>query len=144
TTTLSTVNHMATCVSKPIIETSPVLANIYHSEHSNYSFFNPENIEWLSIRQYLITRIKGAFDISYNIQKLNWIKNIQFENQDQIELLTLHMYDDAIAECKEERSIKNIKIINVKKQNLHSVEDYLNALKMITSIESFQPYLQNN
>ncbi|CAG8810589.1 9752_t:CDS:1, partial [Gigaspora rosea] len=87
----------------------------------------------------------GLFDISYNTQKLNWIaNNIEFNNQDQIELLTIHIYDDAISERKEERSMKNIKIIGVQKQNLKSTYDYLDALKMITSIESFQPYFQKN
>ncbi|CAG8757722.1 7394_t:CDS:1, partial [Racocetra fulgida] len=54
------------------------------------------------------------------------------------------MYDDAISEHKEERSMKNIKIIGVQNQNLKSINDYLDALKIITSIESFHPYLQEN
>ncbi|CAG8829754.1 17815_t:CDS:1, partial [Racocetra persica] len=70
--------------------------------------------------------------------------NIIFENQDQIELLTIHIYDDAIKERKEERSMKNLKIIGVQKQNLHSTKDYLDVLKIITSIESLQQYLQDN
>ncbi|CAG8760563.1 8009_t:CDS:1, partial [Racocetra persica] len=86
-----------------------------------------------------------SFNISYNIQKFNWItNNIQFKNQNQIELLTIHIYDDAISERKEERSIKNIKIIGIQNQNLKSTNDYLDVLKMITSIESFHPYLQEN
>ncbi|CAG8766948.1 4544_t:CDS:2, partial [Racocetra persica] len=44
--------------------------------------------------------------------------NIQFENQNQIELLTLHIYDDAISEHKEERSMKNIKIIEYYKKRI--------------------------
>ncbi|CAG8841234.1 31103_t:CDS:1, partial [Racocetra persica] len=47
-------------------------------------------------------------------------------------------------EHKEERSIKNIKIIGIQNQNLNSTNDYLDALKIITSIKSFYPYLQEN
>jgi len=136
---------MATCVAKPIINTTPALAIINNNLFNNCSFFNPHNIDDTSIIKYLYNNIKGSFDISYNTQKLNWIaNNIEFNNQDQIELLTIHIYDDAISERKEERSMKNIKIIGVLKQNLKSTYDYLDALKMITSIESFQPYFQKN
>ncbi|CAG8742669.1 27976_t:CDS:2, partial [Racocetra persica] len=38
----------------------------------------------------------------YNTQKFNWItNNIQFENQNQIELFTIHIYDNAIATLDE-------------------------------------------
>ncbi|KAF0471627.1 hypothetical protein F8M41_025168 [Gigaspora margarita] len=88
TTTLSSVNHMATC----------------------------------------------TYDLSYNFQKFNWIKNqIQLEDQNQNKLLTIHIYGNAISERKEERSIKNLKIIGIQEQNLYLTKDYLDALKMITS-----------
>ena len=111
---------------------------------NNNSFFNPKNVEELLIIQYLYSEIKGTFDLSYNLQKFNWINDqIQFEDQNQIKLLTIHMYDDAISEYKEEISMKNLKIIGIQKQNLYSTKDYLDALKMITSIELLQQYLQN-
>ena len=120
---------MATCVAKPIIDTFAALAIV----NNNCPIFNPENFSELLIIEYLYSRISGAFDISYNSQKFNWINDqIHFEDQNQIELLTIHMYDDAISERKEERSMKNLKIINVQKQNLKSLEDYLNALKIIS------------
>ncbi|CAG8740722.1 3672_t:CDS:1, partial [Dentiscutata erythropus] len=39
--------------------------------------------------------------------------------------------------------MKNLKIVGVQKQNLHSTKDYLDALEMITSIESLQQYFKN-
>ncbi|CAG8820822.1 3429_t:CDS:1, partial [Gigaspora rosea] len=47
------VNHMATCVAKPVINISPALAII-----NNNSFFNPKNVEKLLIIQYLYSEIK--------------------------------------------------------------------------------------
>jgi hypothetical protein len=135
---------MATCVAKPIINVLPASAIINNNLYNNCLFFNPNNIDDQLIIKYLYSNIQGIFDISYNTQKFNWINNnIQFKNQDQIELLTIHMYDNAINEYKEERSMKNLKIIGVQKQNLHSTKDYLDALKMITSIELLQQYHQN-
>ncbi|KAF0384572.1 hypothetical protein F8M41_011587 [Gigaspora margarita] len=115
TTTLTSVNYMATCVAKPIIDTSAALAIV----NNNCSFFNLDNFSEVLIIKYLYSEINVAFDISYNSQKFNWINNqIQFEDQNQIELLTIYMYNDAISEHKEERSMKNLKIIYVQKQNL--------------------------
>ncbi|KAF0520753.1 hypothetical protein F8M41_016138 [Gigaspora margarita] len=83
TTTLSFVNHMATCVAKPIIDTYAVLA----IANNNCPIFNSDN----------------------------------FSNV----------------------LIVNIYILELRKQNLKSLEDYLDALTIITSIELLQQYLQN-
>ncbi|KAF0562008.1 hypothetical protein F8M41_014599 [Gigaspora margarita] len=81
TTTLTSVNHIATCVAKPIIDTSAALAIV----NNNCSFFNPDNFSKVLIIKYLYSEINGAFDISYNSQKFNWINNqIQFEDQNQV------------------------------------------------------------
>ena len=53
---------------------------------------------------------------------------------DQIELLTVHCYDDAIKEQKEERSMKETQLIGMKESSLHSMNDYLDALEMILSV----------
>ncbi|CAG8745370.1 15087_t:CDS:2 [Dentiscutata erythropus] len=76
--------------------------------------------------------------------KIESLTNQNNTDQNQTELLILHIYDDAISEHKEERSMKNLKIIGIQKQNLHSTKDYLNVLDIITSIELLQQYLQNN
>ncbi|CAG8819615.1 26285_t:CDS:2, partial [Dentiscutata erythropus] len=102
TTTLSSVNYIATCVAKPIINTPAALA----IANNNRLFFNPDNFSELLIIDYLYSN-NSAFDIK-------------------------------------ERLMKNLKIIGVQKQNLYSTKDYLNALEMITSIESLQQYLQEN
>src|SRR5260363_136552 len=40
--------------------------------------------------------------------------------------------------------MKNIRVVKVKKLNLHSMNDYLKALTMITNINSLSEYLKNN
>ncbi|CAG8767604.1 8414_t:CDS:1, partial [Cetraspora pellucida] len=48
----------------------------------------------------------------YNECKMEWISqnSFQFNSQNRIDLLTLHIYDNAIKECKEERSMKSIRV----------------------------------
>ncbi|RGB22135.1 hypothetical protein C1646_776574 [Rhizophagus diaphanus] len=50
---------------------------------------------------------------------------------DRIELLTVHSYDNAILEKKDEQSMKNVRLVGIKEQQLHSMQDYINALKII-------------
>ncbi|CAG8677739.1 10505_t:CDS:2, partial [Gigaspora rosea] len=90
---LSNAHHMATCVAKKIKNCLPILAIF-----NNISFFNPQNIDASLINKYLLGKYNGNLDISYNAQKFHWTnQNIQkFQHFDRIELLTIHIYDDAI------------------------------------------------
>ena len=63
---------------------------------------------------------------------------------DNIDNLTIHLYDDTILEHKNERSMQDLKLINFKEMNLHSFEDYIEALKMIINIPSLNNYLNQN
>ncbi|CAG8825803.1 14241_t:CDS:2, partial [Dentiscutata erythropus] len=102
-TSLSEVHHMATCVTKRINDCIPISAT-----HNGISFFNPLNIDASLINRYLLEKYNGIFDISYNTRKFQWSnQTIQnFQQFDRIELLTIHIYDDAIAERKAERSME--------------------------------------
>ncbi|RIB02068.1 hypothetical protein C2G38_2228885 [Gigaspora rosea] len=52
-------------------------------------------------------------------------------NFDQINLLTVHCYNDAIKEKEAERTMEGIRLVEIKESQLHSLDDYLNVLKMI-------------
>ncbi|CAG8765002.1 11726_t:CDS:2, partial [Cetraspora pellucida] len=113
---------------------------------NNILFFNPLNIDANLINKYLLEKYNSIFDISYNTQKFQWNnQNIQkFQHFDRIELLTIHIYDDAICERKDERSIENVQIIDIEEYNLKSTADYIKALSMITKILSLYKYLDQN
>src|SRR6185369_754858 len=49
-----------------------------------------------------------------------------------------------IEEKKEERSMKSVKIINIKEQNLRSLSDYPSAIEMITGVSSLAEYVKFN
>ncbi|RIB01868.1 hypothetical protein C2G38_2229423 [Gigaspora rosea] len=114
--------------------------------YNGISFFNPLNIEASLINKYLIDKYMDYFDISYNTQKFQWTNQTiqKFQHFDRIELLTIHIYDDAIVERKDERSMENIQIINIQEQKLKSTPDYIAALSLITNIPSLYRYLDQN
>lgn len=58
-------------------------------------------------------------------------------------MLTVHCYDDAIAERKEERSMKGVRLIGFQESNLHSMNDYINALKMILDVDKDTRHLHD-
>ncbi|CAG8601153.1 8154_t:CDS:2, partial [Scutellospora calospora] len=88
--TLLSANHLAISIS------------------NEYLFFNPENIEPTRIIINLISKYNECFDKSYNKYKIEWISQNTFQSnsQNHKDLLTLHIYDNAIKEHKEERSMK--------------------------------------
>ncbi len=108
TITLSTANHMTTCICKQVSDCTliPIVFN-------NVSVHNPINIDASNICFRLIHEYHKIFDIAYTNRKKQWLINGQLANDtfDQIELLTIHCYDNAIAERKEERSMKGIQLI---------------------------------
>ena len=78
---------------------------------------------------------------SYNIKKYNWLSNnlITINQFDRIELLTVH----SIEQRRNDRSMVNCHLVNMKELNLKNLNDYLNAIKMITDIPSLIAYLKN-
>ena len=137
TVSTSLAKHFTTCVAKPVAEcfAIPLMSN-------GISIHNPNNIEAPRICWYLLNKYTGIFDVAYTDL---WIsQGYQNANTfDRIELLTIHCYDDAIAERKDERSMKDLQLIGFKEQHLHSMQDYLNALQMILTISKKTKCLDN-
>ncbi|KAF0523837.1 hypothetical protein F8M41_015373 [Gigaspora margarita] len=71
-----------------------------------------------------------------NITLFNPISYSTFEIDkfESIDNLTIHLYDDAILEYKEERSIKDLQLVDFKELELHSFENYADAFKMIINV----------
>jgi hypothetical protein len=106
--------------------------------------YNPANVEAWRICQHLITRYAGVFDVAYMERQLVLVSEggQDVDTFDRIELLTIHSYDDAIAERKEERSMRGLQLIGLKEQPLHSMQDYLDALQMILAINNETKHLE--
>ncbi|GES81508.1 hypothetical protein GLOIN_2v1872628 [Rhizophagus clarus] len=141
TVTLSSAKHMATCICKQVSGCAPIPIVF-----NDVSAHNPVNIDASNICFRLIHEYHGIFDIAYTNRKKQWLTNEQLDINtfDQIELLTVHCYDDAIAERKEERSMKGVRLIGFQEKNLHSMNDYITALQMILDIDKDTGYLHNH
>ncbi|CAG8816758.1 1545_t:CDS:2, partial [Dentiscutata erythropus] len=63
---------------------------------------------------------------------------------ERIDQLTIHTYDNAIVERKEERRMKDAILVGIQEQQLHSVQDYLKALNMILNYNKEIGCLTNN
>ncbi|RIB07650.1 hypothetical protein C2G38_2045838 [Gigaspora rosea] len=70
--------------------------------------------------------------------------NSSFSNFDRIEQLSIHFYDNAIEERKEERKMKGAMLVGVKEQQLHSMQDYLNALNIVFDYNKEIGHLDGN
>ena len=140
TVTLSTTKHMATCVCKQVSTCAPIPIIF-----NNKSVHNPANIDASNVCFRLIHEYKGIFDISYTNRKKRWLTDRQLDLNgfDQIELLTVHCYDNAIAERKKERSMKGVRLIGLQEKNLHLMNDYIMALQMILDINNDTRYLHD-
>ncbi|PKC01198.1 hypothetical protein RhiirA5_427105 [Rhizophagus irregularis] len=117
TTSTSVVKHFTTCVAKPITECPTVLVVF-----NGISVHNPNNVEALRICWYLLNKYTGIFDILYSKRH----------------------YDDTIAERKHKRSMSGLQLIGFKEQHLHSMQDYLNALKMILAVNKNSKCLEGH
>jgi len=74
----------------------------------------------------------------------NFNEEVNIYQLDRINNLTVHIYDDAIKERHEERSMKNVKVIGLIEKNLKSMSNYISALSMITKINGMNRYLHEN
>jgi hypothetical protein len=133
--------HFATCLLKLVDNCAPI-PTIYQ----NISIQNPKNVDAFNLCWYLETYYSGIFDTSYNIRKNQWItqKSINQNQFNYIDQLTIHIYNDAIQERKEERSMKGVHMISFQNMNLHSLADYLKAMQAFANVPSLKKYLLLN
>src|SRR6266542_187429 len=76
----------------------------------------PNNIEAHRINFQLINNSKGVFDQSYNDRKIGWTSSSlqQSLESNRIELLTIHSYDPLIAERRQDRSMNETRIVQLR------------------------------
>ncbi|KAF0542808.1 hypothetical protein F8M41_004434 [Gigaspora margarita] len=127
--------------SKKVNFSTPILAN-----YNNVPLFNPVNIDANNLCKNLKQIYSSLFDRSYNYSKSQWISYSTFELDkfESINNLIIHLYEDAILEYKEERSMKDLQLVDFKELELHSFNNYADALKIIINVPSLNNYLNQN
>ncbi|RHZ52392.1 hypothetical protein Glove_461g14 [Diversispora epigaea] len=120
TTTTSTAAHLAT------ILINPITTQMQFRIDAELIKINIEN------------KFMAFYSISHNQR---W--NFRIVNDDtKIEELTVHNYDVRLKEKHNIRSIKDT-IIDLQENNLHSLDAYIKAINVVTSVPAMQQYIQN-
>jgi len=65
-------------------------------------------------------------------------------HKEHTERLLMHSYDIRIAERKNDRSLKNTKLIDLLEGNLHSTKNYVSVIQLIIDIPELHTYLEKN
>ncbi|CAG8624865.1 651_t:CDS:2, partial [Dentiscutata erythropus] len=116
-TSLHTINHMATIC----VNLSKHYMPIPYYSLSGYNIHNPEFID--------------ANIIISKLQIANLPDNMLIDS------LTVHIYDSDIVECKEERVMKDVKLVDLIPLELHSIDAYLKTINTYTQLQSIKQYL---
>ena len=64
------------------------------------------------------------------------------DDKTKLEELTVHSYDVRLKEKRSTRSIKDTVLVDLVKNNLHSIEAYINAINVVTSIPTINRYIE--
>jgi hypothetical protein len=101
----SLTKYFATCIAKQVNLLITILAN-----YNNISLFNSINIDTKNLCLNLKQKYSSLFDISYNNSKFQWLlySSVNLNKFEDIDNLSIHLYDDTISELKEERSMQNL------------------------------------
>ncbi|RIB22321.1 hypothetical protein C2G38_2033679 [Gigaspora rosea] len=129
TTDTSWAVHMATIITNPC----PIPAIPRNGA------LNPKIVDDELIMKHLDERFIANLGISYHDR----IKG-KGSNNDLIEKLILHSYDDRLAKKKSDRHIQNAILFDFVESNLKSVENYTKALQIVHDQEPMGEYLSNH
>ncbi|RIB09232.1 hypothetical protein C2G38_2044497 [Gigaspora rosea] len=91
----------------------------------------------------IIRNIDKRFIVNLGVPYYKYIKNCikrKYTNIELLEKLTLHSYDDRLAEKKSERHIKNCILFNFVERGLKGIEGYLDSLQTVYKQEPMQEY----
>ncbi|RIB13863.1 hypothetical protein C2G38_2040637 [Gigaspora rosea] len=131
-TSTSRPAHMATIVANPCF-TAPIPRN---------GVLNPKFIDSELIIKHLGKRFITTLGIPYHEHCQNY--RGERSDNDLIEKLTLHSYNDRLVEKKNDRHIQNAILFDFVGGNLKEVKDYTKALQIVYNQESMQEYLSNH
>ncbi|RIB27239.1 hypothetical protein C2G38_2161153 [Gigaspora rosea] len=96
----------------------------------------------VSVTHQTVYNYKKKIADEHPIRMAQW--NSSFSNFDRIKQLLTYFYDNTIEERKEECKMKGAILVGVKEQQLHSMQDYLNALNIVFNYNKEIGHLVDN
>ncbi|CAJ0755823.1 4660_t:CDS:1 [Entrophospora sp. SA101] len=103
---------------------------------------NPKIFDDELIMKHLDYRFITNLGVSYNDCMQDYIGN-ECSDDELMERLTLHSYNDRLVEKKTDRHVQNAILFDFVESNLKGVEDYTKALQIVHDQEPMQAYLSN-
>ncbi|RIB00484.1 hypothetical protein C2G38_2303812 [Gigaspora rosea] len=130
TTTTSTAAHLATILMNPISTQIAIPQTNVH---------NPVLVDAESIK----TNIENRFMMFYGLSHNQRWEFRTIDNNTRLEELTLHSYDIRLKEKRHVHSMKDVVLVDLQQDNLNTMDEYLKAINVVTSVSSMQQYIEN-
>src|SRR6266542_3402043 len=131
TTMTSTAVHLATILLNPI-KNEPAI--------SKQDIHNPALVNASLIKIGIENYFMSIYSISHNRR---W--GFHFvDDKTKLKELTVHSYDIRLKEKRNTRSIKDTILMDLVENNLHSIEAYINAINVVTSVLIINRYIEED
>ena len=129
TTITFTTAHLVTILMNLIVTQSMILRLNIH---------NPKLVDMELIKLNLNNRFMMLFGLSHNQR---WgFRSV--DDSTKLEELTVHSYDSRLKEKRDARSIKDVVLVDLQENNLHSINAYIKAINAVVNVPSMQQYIQ--
>lgn len=128
TTTTSTAAHLATVLMNPIT-----------TQHAipKVNIHNPALVDAELIKMNIKNRFITLYGLSHNRR---WgFRTV--DDDTRMEELTVHSYDTRLKEKRNIRSMKDVVLVDLQENNLHSLEAYIKATNAVVEVPSMQQYI---
>ncbi|RHZ49679.1 hypothetical protein Glove_518g10 [Diversispora epigaea] len=118
-----------------------ILINLITTQNAipKLNIHNPKLVDAELIKINIENKFMAFYSISHNQR---WNFRIVNDNT-KIEELTVHNYDVRLKEKRNIRSMKDTILIDLQENNLHSLDAYIKAINVVTSVPAMQQYIQN-
>ncbi|RIB06370.1 hypothetical protein C2G38_2217286 [Gigaspora rosea] len=121
--------NMATILLNPIRMTFPIPIN-----YNGQSIHNPKLIDANSLKADLEYRFMILLGVTFNER---WNNKVSENEEETMEALTVHSYDLRLKEKISDRSLNDIVLVDLVKNNLHSTNEYLESFAVIRNKRDF-------
>ncbi|RIB10066.1 hypothetical protein C2G38_2207130 [Gigaspora rosea] len=129
TTITSTAVHLATILMNPITTQQAI---------SRINIHNPRLVDAELIKTNIENKFMNLYSLSHNQR---WGFRV-VDDDTRLEELTVHSYDVRLKEKRSSRSMKETILVNLQKNDLHSIDAYLQAVNAVVNVPSMQQYIQ--
>ncbi|RIB01256.1 hypothetical protein C2G38_2256270, partial [Gigaspora rosea] len=129
TTTTSTAAHLATILLNPITTQEAIpQANVH----------NPKLVDAELIKTNVENKFMTLYGLSHNQR---WgFRTV--DDEQKLEELNVHNYDTRLKEKRHIRSIKDVILVDLQENNLHTMKEYIDAINTVVNVPSMQRYIE--